>query len=118
MDSDIIKFGSNLKSIRKCLGYTQESLAEAANVAHSYIVKIENGLDTPGIDTAIKLSNTLQVPLEFFLKDEGYRLFTTYSNLFMIQEMNKMDEEKFNLLSETLYALFNMFNERNLNQSN
>lgn len=113
MSLKIENFGNNLKSIRKKSGYTQESLAEASNVAHSYIIKIENGQDTPGIDTAIKISNTLQVPLEFFLKDEGIRLYETYANIYMIEEMNKLNEEKFHLLSDTLFSLYKIFSGDN-----
>jgi len=64
--------GNNIKELRANLGITQAQLAEHVGVARVSIVSIENGRFIPTIETALRISKTLGVPIEqiFWLKDD------------------------------------------------
>jgi transcriptional regulator with XRE-family HTH domain len=68
-DSIRLKLGKKVKELRKKRGYTQEKLAEVANIDYKYLQKIE-GKNPPAlrIDTIEKLTKALQVTLAYLLK--------------------------------------------------
>jgi putative transcriptional regulator len=65
--------GNNIKMLRADLGITQAQLAELVGVARVSIVSIENGRYIPTIETALRISKTLGVPIEqiFWLKEDN-----------------------------------------------
>ncbi|MCP5099060.1 MAG: helix-turn-helix transcriptional regulator [Chloroflexi bacterium] len=64
--------GNHLKSLRAQFGITQAQLAKRVGVARVSISSIEKGRYIPTIETALRLSKALGVPIEqiFWLKDE------------------------------------------------
>ncbi len=64
--------GNHVKEIRARQGMTQAQLAELVGVARVSIVSIENGRFMPTIETALRISKALGVPMEqiFWLKEE------------------------------------------------
>jgi transcriptional regulator with XRE-family HTH domain len=60
-------FVQNLKKWRKNMGFSQKTLAERCNAAHSYIRQIESGTGHPSFAFIEKLANALNI--------EPYRLF-------------------------------------------
>lgn len=61
----IPKFMSiRLKLLRKKLGITLEVLADKAGMTKSYLSKVERGLNTPSIASALKLARALNVNVE------------------------------------------------------
>ena len=65
------KVGNNIKELRAKLGMTQAQLAQQVGVARVSIVSIENGRFIPTIETALRISEVLNVPIEniFWLKE-------------------------------------------------
>lgn len=65
------KIGNNIKDLRAELGLTQAQLAQHVGVARVSIVSIENGRFIPTIETALRISEALNVPIEniFWLKE-------------------------------------------------
>ena len=65
------KVGNNIKELRAKLGMTQAQLAQQVGVARVSIVSIENGRFIPTIETALRISEALNVPIEniFWLKE-------------------------------------------------
>jgi len=63
---------NSIKEFRTQLGMTQEQLAVRVGLARQSIISIEKGQYLPSIETALRLSAVLQVPVErlFWLKDE------------------------------------------------
>jgi len=61
-----------VREIRTNCGLTQEQLAELVGVARQSIISIEKGHFLPTIETALRLSSALQVPVEhlFWLEDK------------------------------------------------
>ncbi len=64
---------NRVRDIRTDLGMTQEQLAELVSVARQSIISIEKGRFIPTIETALRLSSALGVPVErlFWLKDRN-----------------------------------------------
>jgi len=65
--------GNNIKEIRTKLGITQAGLAELVGVARVSIVAIENGRFIPTIETALHISQALNLPIEkiFWLQENN-----------------------------------------------
>ena len=57
------KLGITIKKLRKSLGYTQEKLAELANIDDKHLSKIENGIHEPSFKTLKSLSKVLNIDL-------------------------------------------------------
>lgn len=56
--------GARIKNLRRKLGYTQEHFAEAIGVAPRHVSRIENGVNSPSIDTLAKIADILQVDIK------------------------------------------------------
>jgi len=68
-----------LKLLRKKIGVTLEALADSSGLTKSYLSKVERGLSTPSISTALKLARALHVNVEELFNDasndlDGYSL--------------------------------------------
>jgi transcriptional regulator with XRE-family HTH domain len=57
----LIKFGENVRNVRERLSWTQESLANAADVDQTFISGIERGARNPTVITISKLAKALNV---------------------------------------------------------
>jgi len=57
-------FGKRLREIRKSKGYTQQALAEKANIDEKHLSRVENGKYFPTYTTLNKLLIALNVSLE------------------------------------------------------
>jgi putative transcriptional regulator len=55
---------NRVRDVRLDLGMTQEHLAEIVGVARQSIISIEKGRFIPTIETALRLSVALKVPVE------------------------------------------------------
>lgn len=62
--------GQKIKDKRLKLGITQEQLAEKCDISVSYIAHIERGTKSLSLETAVKVSNALNVSLDYLLIDE------------------------------------------------
>lgn len=60
-----------LKILRKKLGVTLEVLADRSGMTKSYLSKIERGLNTPSISTALKLAKALNLKVEELFSEES-----------------------------------------------
>ncbi len=65
--------GNNIKEIRTELGITQAELAVLVGVARVSIISIEKGHFIPTIETALRISKALGVPIEqiFWLQENN-----------------------------------------------
>lgn len=67
MPQELFKqLGARIKELRKNIGISQESLAEAARTSSVYLSRIEAGKQKPSINTLDKLANAMNVPLSLF----------------------------------------------------
>lgn len=56
-------FGESVSRLRRERSWTQEDLAERADVHRSYLAAIETGVRNPSLDVIVKLANGLRVPV-------------------------------------------------------
>ena len=63
--------GNRIKELRSNLGMTQAQLANTVGVARVSIIAIETGRYIPTIETALRISKALHIPLDkiFWLKE-------------------------------------------------
>lgn len=64
-----------IKEKRRACGYTQEQMAKRSGISYSYYTKIENGFQTPSLDTLLKIASFLHLSLDkmFFSSDSQDR---------------------------------------------
>ena len=67
---DKAELGSRIREARLAKGYTQEALAEIADVGLMYYGEVERGIKMPSMKTFIKILNALDVSADFILRNE------------------------------------------------
>jgi transcriptional regulator with XRE-family HTH domain len=68
------KFGENIKSLLKSKNLKSIDLAEKMGVSHAYISQLITGNRRPGRETLLKLSKSLDIPVETLIKLESDNL--------------------------------------------
>ena len=66
---DRIALGRRIREARNKLRYTQEVLAEKADIAVTYLGEIERGEKTPSLDVLVNLAESLEVSCDYLLRD-------------------------------------------------
>ena len=66
---DRVAFGKRIKEARGKARFTQEVLAEEADIAVTYLGEIERGEKTPSLDVLISLAESLKVSCDYLLRD-------------------------------------------------
>ena len=70
MDINLKNIGNKLKEIRKRERYTQENIAEFADISKSHYSHIEKGTTKPSLNTLIRIVNVLNVSMDEVLDIE------------------------------------------------
>ena len=65
---DVQVFGREVRNLRTAQGWSQERLAEVADLNRTYVGEIERGSAIPSIHSASKLANALGVRLSALLQ--------------------------------------------------
>jgi transcriptional regulator with XRE-family HTH domain len=60
-DRTLAAFGRNVARIRNERGFSQDKLAEQANLDRTYVSGIERGVRNPGIRTVLRIARALGV---------------------------------------------------------
>ena len=60
-DRTLAAFGRNVARIRNEKGFSQDTLAEKANLDRTFVSGIERGLRNPGIKTVLRIAKALEV---------------------------------------------------------
>lgn len=70
MDEDDIRkrFGSQVRQIRRSLGWSQEELASRVGLDRTYISGVERGERNPGLVNIVRLARALDVPVKELFK--------------------------------------------------
>ena len=61
--------GSRIRDTRKRLKWTQEKLAEKADIGVVYLGEIERGLKAPSVTIFAKIADALEVSADYLLRD-------------------------------------------------
>lgn len=67
---DKVELGMKLREARNKAGFTQEQLAEKADIGVMYLGEIERGVKMPSMKIFIKLIEALDVSADYILRDE------------------------------------------------
>lgn len=62
--------GKRIREERTKLRFTQEQLAEIAEVNESYIGQVERGEKNPSLETVVSVANALGVTVDYLLQEE------------------------------------------------
>lgn len=107
-------FGSNLKFFRRQTGLTQEQIAEKIGMSYSYYSRLESGHSAPSLDALMKITSTLDIPLDFLLKDDGCRAYQIYATSKFIRELSNMDDDALKYYADTLFQIYRHIKERDI----
>jgi transcriptional regulator with XRE-family HTH domain len=66
--SEVSTIGERIKAARAKAGWSLRELAERAEVSHTAISKYERGLDVPSSEVLIRLAQSLDLRIEYFLR--------------------------------------------------
>lgn len=67
---DKAELGSRIREARLAKGFTQEVLAEIAEIGVMYYGEVERGVKMPSMKTFIKIINALDVSADYILRNE------------------------------------------------
>lgn len=68
----LIEIGQRLRQRRQELGLTREKMSELADIGTGYYGQLEVGTSQMSIDTLIKLSQSMHLPMEYIIYGSGY----------------------------------------------
>ena len=68
----LVEIGCRLRKRRQELGLTRERMSELADIGSGYYSQLEVGTSQMSIDTLIKLSHSMHLPMEYILFGTGY----------------------------------------------
>lgn len=68
-DERLFILGDNIRAERMRKRFSQESLAELANISKESLHKIENGRQTPSAFIVFDIANALNIPLDDLFKN-------------------------------------------------
>lgn len=63
-----VKLGKRIKELREEKGYSQQILAEKADISIDYLGKIEVNINNPGLKSLFKIVRALDISFEEFFK--------------------------------------------------
>jgi len=64
-----VLLGGNIRACRKVAGLTQERLSEKADLDSKYFSEVECGAVNISVDSLVKISKALKIPLSNLTKD-------------------------------------------------
>ena len=67
---DKVELGMRLREARNKAGFTQEQLAEKADIGVMYLGEIERGVKMPSMKIVITLSEALDISADYILRNE------------------------------------------------
>ena len=96
--------GKKIKEIRIAKGYTQEYVANAADVNTSHISNIENGRVKISLTTLIYVCNALGTTIDYVLSNEYSDSSSAVDNA-ILTELQKCDKEMKERILKIVLAL-------------
>lgn len=68
----LIEIGQRLRQRRSELGLTREKMSELADIGAGYYGQLEVGTSQMSVDTLLKLSGAMHLPMEYILLGQGW----------------------------------------------
>lgn len=100
----LVEIGHRLRQKRNELGLTREKFAELADIGAGYYGQLEVGSSQMSIDTLIKISGAMHLPMEYILFGSGYEP----GDASAVQQLLSQCNERELKLAEEVLKLFLM----------
>lgn len=98
MDNQMEDVGKRISDLRKSYGYTQEKLAEMADISIQFLVQIEHGKKTMKVGTLRKLSAALSASSDYIIN--GSEAYSENAEINAL--LSKLSEENRNQVTKLL----------------
>lgn len=98
--------GKTIKKLRKLHNISQERLADKANLTQQHISRIEQGTNTPSIETLIKLSEALRVSIDVMVNTNDN--VTNRRDIIILEKIKILNENNKNKVLGYIDALLDM----------
>lgn len=69
-EKEVKRFGRRIRILRDAKGWSQERLAEEADLHRTYVGGIERGLRNPSLRNIVKIAEALGVPTGALFEDD------------------------------------------------
>ena len=102
----LIEIGQRLRQRRQELGLTREKMSELADIGSGYYGQLEIGTSQMSIDTLIKLSHSMHLPMEYIIFGTGYEPSDSSAIIDLLQHCSQRELA----LAEDVLKLFLMKN--------
>lgn len=88
--------GTRIAHIRKMRGYTQEKLAELADISIQFLSDIENDKKNMTVKTLKHIAESLDVTTDYIItgRETGHENFKIYTMIDTLSDKNKKKAEK------------------------
>ena len=107
MELDYKQIGRRIARRRKKLGLTQAETEERADIGAGYYGQIEMGTSQMSIDTLIKLSHSMHLPMEYILFGTNWEPGDPSDVLYLLKDCTARELE----LAKDVLRLFLMKND-------
>lgn len=95
--------GKTIKKLRKLRNISQERLADKTDLTQQHISRIEQGANTPSIETLIKLSEALCVPIDVMVNTNDNGI--DRNDLILLEKIKILNENNKNKVLGYIDAL-------------
>ena len=106
MNYNNMDLGRTIKMLRKLHNISQERLAYKADLTQQHISRIEQGANTPNIETLIKLSEALHVSIDVMVNTNDK--LTNRRDLIILEKIKILNEDNKNKVLGYIDALLDM----------
>jgi len=100
----MVDIGKKINTLRKEKGWSQTDLAKAIDASRDIIGKYERGENSPSIEMAVKLSDALNVSVDYLLGKERFAKYDK-ETVQRLQEIQNLDDRT----RDTLFSIIDTF---------
>ena len=100
----MLDIGKRISELRKAKNWSQSELAKAVEASRDIIGKYERGENSPSIEMAVKLSEALEVTVDYLLGKERFGKYDKES-VERLQEIQNLDDNT----RKTLFSIIDTF---------
>lgn len=109
---DLKQIAMQIKEKRKTYGYTQEQLAEQLELSYSYYTKIENGYQTPSLNTLVKITSALHLSLDKLIYEDTVKTSECSPNVRELMDcLNHYNRDELIRCRNLINMIINCINE-------
>lgn len=101
---DYTAIGNRIRTLRKSLKITQESLAERVDISNPHLSNIERGVTKASLPTLVLIANALNTTIDYFLCESMPQAKTVYVKE-LRDILNDCNEKELRIMTETLKTL-------------